>query len=206
MHLCTGRGHRAVIVPLLAAGLAMPLVSATPAAAASTGTVTRSGGTVTFVPLAGAANRVTFYVAGDLTHLRVSDPTGITAGAGCTQTSATTATCGTIAAVTGIHADGGDGNDRLSAEHLNIPVVFDGGPGQDILVGGTADDRLTDPDGWPARPFQATFRGSAGNDTIVSRNGGYDRVECEGGAADTVTADSVILDRVTNTCETINRA
>ncbi|MGW2723745.1 hypothetical protein [Streptomyces sp. NPDC001492] len=178
---------------------------ATPAAAASTGTVSRSGGTVTFVPLPGAANRVTFYVAGDLTHLRVSDPSGITAGTGCTQTSATTATCGTITAVTGIHADGGDGNDRLSAEHLNIPAVFDGGPGQDVLVGGTADDRLTDPDGWPSRPLQATFRGGAGNDTITSRNGGYDRVECEGGTADTVTADSVILDRVTNTCETINR-
>ncbi|MFF4499551.1 hypothetical protein [Streptomyces sp. NPDC001401] len=205
MHLLIGRGHRTAIIPALAAGLAVALMPATPAAAASTGTVTRSGGTVTFVPLSGAANRVTFYVAGDLTHLRVSDPAGITAGAGCTQTSATTATCGTIAAITGIHADGGDGDDRLSAEHLNIPATFDGGPGQDILVGGTADDHLSDPDGWPAHPIRATFRGGAGNDTIISRNGGYDRVECEGGLNDTVTADLANLDRVTNTCETINR-
>ncbi|MDF3143283.1 MULTISPECIES: hypothetical protein [unclassified Streptomyces] len=206
MRLCIGRGRRSVIVPALAAGLAMPLVLATPAAAAPTGMVTRSGGTVTFVPFPGAANQVTFYVAGDLTRLRVSDPAGITAGPGCTQTSARTATCGTIAGVTGIQADGGDGNDRLAAEaDLHIPVDFDGGPGQDILVGGTADDHLEDPDGWPVRPIRATFRGGAGNDTFVSRNNGFDRVECEGGN-DTVTADIAFLDRVTNTCETIDRA
>ena len=205
MHLCTDRGRRAAIFSALAAGLGVSLVFATPAAAASTGTVSRTGGTVTFVPLPGAANRVTFYVAGDLTHLRVSDPAGITAGAGCTQTSPRTATCGTIVGITGIHADGGDGDDRLAGEpDLNIPLDFNGGPGRDILVGGSAGDHLEDPDGWPFRPFQATFRGLAGNDVIISRNGGYDRVECEGGN-DTVTADLAFLDRVTNTCETINR-
>ncbi|MEU2236321.1 hypothetical protein [Streptomyces vietnamensis] len=204
------RGRRGVIVPALAAALAVPLLSATPAVAcpdpaSGTGTVSRSGGTVTFVPVAGASNRVTFYVA-TAPLLRVSDPGGITAGPGCTQTSPTTATCGAIADITGIHADGGDGDDRLAAgADLNVPVDFDGGPGRDVLVGGTADDHLADPDGWPTRPTQATFRGLAGNDTIISRNGGYDRVECEGGTGDTVTADVAALDVVTNTCETINR-
>lgn len=206
MRLCMGRGCHGVVVPVLAAALAMPLVSATPAAArSSTGTVTRSGGTVTFAPLPGAANQVTFYVA-NAPLLRVSDPAGITAGTGCTQTSPRTATCGTIAGITGIHADGGDGDDRLAAgADLNIPVDFNGGPGQDILVGGTGDDHLEDPDGWPVRPLRATFRAGYGNDVIISRNGGYDRVECEGGSNDTVTADLAALDRVTNTCETINR-
>ncbi|MEV4430046.1 hypothetical protein ACN9M0_00770 [Streptomyces sp. R-07] len=180
-------------------------MSATPAAACSTGTVTRSGGIVTYEPQAGAANQVTFYIA-NAPVLRVSDPAGITAGPGCTQTSPRTATCGTIAGITGIYADGGDGDDRLAAgADLNIPVNFNGGPGQDILVGGTADDHLEDPDGWPVRPVRATFRGAAGNDVIISRNGGFDRVECEGGSNDTVTADLAALDRVTNTCETINR-
>jgi hypothetical protein len=205
MRSSTGRGRRGIIVPALAAALAMPLVAATPAAAHSTGTVTRSGGTVTFEPLSGAANQVTFYVA-NTPLLRVSDPAGITAGTGCTQTSPRTATCGTITGITGIHADGGDGDDRLAAgADLDIPVDFNGGPGRDILVGGTADDHLEDPDGWPTRPLRATFRAAYGNDVIISRNGGYDRVECEGGANDTVTADLAALDRVTNTCETINR-
>ncbi|MGW8768180.1 hypothetical protein ACWGN5_37525 [Streptomyces sp. NPDC055815] len=206
MRFCTDRGRLGVIVPALAAAFAMPLASAAPAAACtSTGTVSRSGGTVTFEPVSGAANQVTFYVA-TAPLLRVTDPSGITAGPGCTQTSPRTATCGTIAGITGIHADGGDGDDRLAAEaDLDIPVDFNGGPGRDVLVGGTADDHLQDPDGWPTRPDRATFRGLAGNDVIISRNGGYDRVECEGGTNDTVTADLVALDQVTNTCETINR-
>ncbi|MFF9106747.1 hypothetical protein [Streptomyces sp. NPDC014805] len=197
---------RAVVIPGLAVALAVPLVFAPPArAAASTGTVGRSGGTVTFVPVPGTNSRVTFYVANDNVRLRVSDPGGITAGAGCTQTSATTATCGTVAGVTGLHADGGDGDDRLAVEYLlAIPADFDGGPGQDILVGGNAADHLQDPDGWPAPPVRATFRGSGGDDVIVSRNGGYDRVECENGN-DTVTADPAALDRVTATCETVDR-
>ncbi len=204
MRLCTDRGRRGLVLPALAAALALPLLSATPASACSTGTVTRSGGVVTFEARSGAANQVTFYVA-NAPLLRVSDPAGITAGPGCTQTSRRTATCGTIAGITAIHADGGDGNDRLAAgADLDVPVDFNGGPGQDILVGGTADDHLEDPDGWPARPLRATFRGLAGNDVIISRNGGYDRVECEGGN-DTVTADHAFLDRVTNTCETIDR-
>ncbi|MER5207534.1 hypothetical protein [Streptomyces sp. NPDC002825] len=208
MGLCTDRGRLGLVVPALAAALAMPLASATPAAACpstGTGTVSRSGGTVTFEPRSGAANQVTFYVA-TAPLLRVSDPAGITAGPGCTQTSPRTATCGTIDGITGIHADGGDGDDRLAAEaDLNIPVDFDGGPGRDVLVGGSADDHLQDPDGWPTRPDLATFRGLAGNDVIISRNGGYDRVECEGGTNDVVTADLAALDQVTNTCETINR-
>ncbi|MFI1655171.1 hypothetical protein ACH4ZU_09710 [Streptomyces sp. NPDC020472] len=202
--MCTDRGRRGLVLPALAAAVAMPLAFATPASACSTGTVTRSGGVVTFEARSGTANQVTFYVA-TAPLLRVSDPAGITAGPGCTQTSPRTATCGTIADITVIHADGGDGDDRLAAgADLNVPVDFNGGPGRDILVGGTADDHLEDPDGWPTRPLQATFRGLAGNDVIISRNGGYDRVECEGGN-DVVTADPAVLDRVTNTCETINR-
>jgi Ca2+-binding RTX toxin-like protein len=205
MRLYTDRGRRGLIVPALAAALAMPLLSATPAAACTTGTVSRSGGVVTFEARPGVNNQVTFYVA-TAPLLRVSDPAGITAGPGCTQTSPRTATCGEIAGITAIHADGGDGDDRLAAgADLDIPVDFNGGPGQDVLVGGTADDHLADPDGWLARPDRATFRGLAGNDVIISRNGGYDRVECEGGTNDTVTADVVALDQVTNTCETINR-
>ncbi|WP_190155947.1 hypothetical protein [Streptomyces litmocidini] len=202
--MCTDRGRRGLVLPALAVALAVPLVSASPAAACSNGTVTRSGGVVTYEAQPGVANQVTFYVA-TAPLLRVSDPNGITAGPGCTQTSPRTATCGTIDGITVIHADGGDGDDRLAAgADLNVPVDFNGGPGRDVLVGGTADDHLEDPDGWPVRPLQATFRGLAGNDVIVSRNGGYDRVECEGGN-DTVTADPAVLDRVTNTCETIDR-
>jgi hypothetical protein len=195
----------AYVVSVLAAALAMPLMQASPAAAASGGVVTRVGGAISYQPTQGTNSKVTFYSSGTPAYMRISDPGGITAGSGCTQSSAQTATCGLAAGVTGITANGGDGDDRLAVEYLlAIPVDFNGGPGQDILVGGAANDRLEDPDGWATRPTVATFRGSSGDDVIVSRNGGYDRVECENGI-DTVTADSTALDTVTSTCETVDR-
>ncbi|MFF4420626.1 hypothetical protein ACFY04_07540 [Streptomyces sp. NPDC001549] len=60
---------------------------------------------------------------------------------------------------------------------------------------GTAADRLTDPDGWNATTGTTTFEGRDGNDTLVSKNGGFDRITC-GTGFDSLVADQAALDTV----------
>jgi Ca2+-binding RTX toxin-like protein len=54
--------------------------------------------------------------------------------------------------------DGGEGNDTLDASHANVPIIADGGAGDDLLIGSTQDDQLL---------------GGDGNDTLIG-NGGFD--------------------------------
>jgi Ca2+-binding RTX toxin-like protein len=61
--------------------------------------------------------------------------------------------------------DGGDGNDTLDASHTNVPIIADGGAGDDLLIGSTQDDQLLGGDG------NDTLIGNGGNDVLIGGAG-----------------------------------
>ncbi|WP_129593407.1 hypothetical protein [Streptomyces sp. C] len=108
--------------------------------------------------------------------------------------------------MTRIVADLGDRNDTAQND-TDLPSDLVGGLGNDILVGGDGPDRLTDSDGWTtATVITVTMVGRGGNDTVISRNGGFDRISCGPGfdvlVADRAPRDSLVLP---NTCEFVQR-
>jgi Ca2+-binding RTX toxin-like protein len=78
-----------------------------------------------------------------------------------------------------ITVNGADGDDRLDASTLSLPVALNGGNGNDTLIGGAADD---------------TLGGGSGNDNLLG-NGGVDVLRGDDGA-DTITATDGVADSV----------
>ncbi|MEV3989156.1 hypothetical protein AB0J57_09605 [Streptomyces sp. NPDC049837] len=170
-------------IPAVVAGLALPLVVASPASAQpAASTVVRSFGTVSVSARDGGntgdvANDVRFFASG--TFLHVEDDNGITAGPGCSQLSPTVARCGTLSGVTRLSATLRDGDDEVDVEVARNATI-DAGSG--------SDDVTT----------------SSGSDTINIRDGGGgDVVESCGGGSDTVFMDSV-GDQAAANCEFVN--
>lgn len=195
-----------IAAPALAA-LTLTLAFAGPASA-DPAFVMRSGNQINFAALPGESNRVTFSVGSGF--LTVSDTANaLTPGPGCVQFSnPNTVRCGSASTVTRIQASMGD-RDDVATNNTSIPSDIVGGEGDDILTGGSGADRLTDSDGWNASPGSTlTFDGRGGNDTILSRNGGFDRINCgeNAGDFDMLLADSATLDAVVpGTCEFVQR-
>ncbi|WP_251091532.1 hypothetical protein [Streptomyces sp. Caat 7-52] len=190
-----------VTAPAVAA-LTLTMAFASPASA-DPAFVTSGGGRLTFTALPGETNNVTFdtFSAGTL---RVTDTTSnLTAGPGCTGSGHTVLCAG--AGVTRILANLGDRNDTAQND-TDLASDLVGGQGNDILIGGDGPDRLTDLDGWNGPTLTTvTMAGRGGNDTIVSRNGGYDQVDC-GSGFDVLLADPASRDLVVpNTCEFVQR-
>ncbi|MER5765180.1 hypothetical protein [Streptomyces sp. NPDC002082] len=195
-----------IATPALAA-FALTLALAGPASA-DPAFVMRNGSQINFAALPGESNNVTFSISGGF--LQVSDAANaLTPGLGCVQFgNPNTVRCGLAAGVTRIQASLGD-RDDVATNNTAIPSDLVGGEGDDILVGGSGADRLTDADGWNASPGTTlTFDGRGGNDTVLSRNGGYDRINCgeNTGDFDMLLADSATLDAVVpSTCEFVQR-
>lgn len=171
---------RIVLVPLLALLLL-------PAASGATTTVSLSGATVQVTGGPEVNDLTVGVLLPDL-----SDPNGIVAGAGCTQVSATKATCTYDWQVIEMHL--GDGADRVTAGALSPrSAVVHGDGGDDDLGVGSMDDRLYGDDGddkLSAGGGDDQVEGGAGNDTIKA-GGGNDRVD--GGAGmDDVSGDGLI--------------
>ena len=138
---------------------------------------------------AGEANRVTVARIGAKTFTIEDLGAPVTPGAGCTAISAGKARCiapGTRSIIPGpvnlgdgddaattrgdrvpVLLDGGVGNDRISAGSGSEPVLA-GGPGADVLTGGDGNDVIFGESGYD--------QGPAGNDQIDGR-GGDDRIE-----------------------------
>ncbi|MFJ6783081.1 hypothetical protein [Streptomyces yangpuensis] len=170
----------------LSAALAAP-------ASASPSFVTRSANQVSFSALPGEVNDVTFAVDGATGNLVATDATStLTPGPGCNAINLHAVRCGPAATVTRIQASMNDRADQIR-NLTSISSDLDGGAGDDIVVGGNGNDRLTDPDGWGSTPGDTTFVWQGGNDTIVSRNNGFDKISC-GPGFDLVVADSARLD------------
>ncbi|MFD6887069.1 hypothetical protein [Streptomyces sp. NPDC059957] len=199
---------------LRTARIAAPAVAALTAtlafagpAAADPAFVMRNGSQINFAALPGESNNVTFSISGGFFQVTDSGST-LTPGPGCVQFSnANTVRCGT-GAVTRIQASLGD-RDDVATNNTSVPSDLVGGEGDDILVGGSGPDRLTDSDGWNASPGTTlTFNGRGGNDTVLSRNGGFDRIDCGENPADfdMLLADSAPVDAVVpSTCEFVQR-
>lgn len=193
-------------VPAVAA-LTLTVAFAGPASA-DPAFVMRSGSQINFAALPGESNNVTFTINGGFLQVNDSANT-LTPGPGCVRFSnPNTVRCGTAASVTRIQASMGD-RDDVATNNTAIPSDLAGGEGDDILIGGSGPDRLTDSDGWNASPGSTlTFDGRGGNDTILSRNGGFDRINCGENTADSdmLFADSANLDAVVpGTCEFVQR-
>ena len=100
--------------------------------------------------------------------------------------------------------NGGEGNDILDASHGNVPIIADGGAGDDLLIGSVEDDQLFGGDG------DDTLIGNGGNDflfggagddlliaeldgdfssfiTIEGFDSSADMIQLEGAASDYVT-------------------
>ncbi|MDF2093111.1 calcium-binding protein [Knoellia sp. 3-2P3] len=108
---------------------------------------------------------------------------------------------------------GEDGNDTLfgntGADRLfggANPDRLYGGPGRDVIDGGSGDDRLYADDDTDSSTSGSgdTVRGDLGNDTIFTRDGEVDVVQCGDGTRDVVIADNV--DEVAGDCERVARA
>lgn len=151
----TGRRRAGRRLGLIAALTLTAAFAVVPAAASAAATASYSGTTVTYTGDAGV-NSVS--VTGPSSQYVFTESTGITAGTGCTQTSATVATCPTSGSVTSIVMNMGAGND--------VVTIGDGTNNHEqpyTMNGEAGDDTLSAPD-------QAdTLNGGLGNDTL---NGG----------------------------------
>jgi len=127
------------------AGVLTALVTLVVASPALAGTAGQTGNTVTFSDSTTASNAVTFTAtSGTTSRVRVHDAIApLTAGTGCpTQVDAHTVDCGPAGTATEVVASLGAGNDSAENGLSNAAATFDGGPGQDILIGGATDDTL----------------------------------------------------------------
>ena len=119
----------------------------------------------------GFTNKVVVGYSGATGRFVVDDPVGVTVlGSSCTNLSAERASCD-ASQVRGISAGLADGDDEIEiasdgaeAVPAHYPARLSGGPGNDVIKGGAADDRLS---------------GDAGRD-IVAGGAGDDRLS--GGA------------------------
>ena len=111
-------------------------------ASAHAATVTNFGGTLTYTGAPGEDNQVTFTQSG--TDVTVTESSGHTlTPTGC----AGTAFAVTCAGVTKVVANGGDGDDSLTASMTSIPATLDGGAGDDVMRGGDQVDTFIGGDG-----------------------------------------------------------
>jgi hypothetical protein len=167
--------------------LAIVLGALAPAGAQALTTVSLSGGTVVLTGGPEANNVTVGVLLPDFT-----DPGGIVAGAGCTQTSATEADCGWDWTV--LDATFGDGDDTLTAGALSPrSAVVRGDAGNDNLGTGGMNDRLYGGDGNDTLYGDGgddTIEGGPGNDTIEA-GGGNDSVD-GGPGMDSVRADGTV--------------
>ena len=187
---CLRRSGRSLcrIAPLVAASLAFALVFAGVAMAA---TVRRDAqdDVVQFLAEPGETNRVTAHRVGRHTIV-VSDARAVLHGEGsCTAVDAHVALCSAPgrAPYQQLQVTAGDMDDRVRSE---VPLVADGGPGDDTLVAPTRDSREALLNGGGGRD---TLRGGRGADTLTDgdKSGEADADIIDGGGfIDTVSYQS----------------
>lgn len=78
---------------------------------------------------------------------------------------------------------GGSGNDEINAASLEIPVVANGGGGDDVLLGGSGADQLIGGAGGD------TLRGNGGDDTLIAIDNGTTDTVIGGSGRDAIWTD-----------------
>lgn len=143
---------------------ACALFAAVSPSAALAATASVQSGVLVYAAGAGEANAITFEPAFfAVGAASIQDSAPLTAGPGCESISATKVDC-QLAGVTSASFMLGDGADQFTLSTLMLPVVVNGGPGDDTLG--------------PAAATPAVLSGDAGNDTI---NGGDGNDQLSGG-------------------------
>lgn len=157
-----GNACRGALLALTAAA-----VLALPAAASATPVVSVAGATLTIIGDDGP--NAILETSSDPTAPWFTSPGGqpLGAGPGCTQVTDTDVTC-SMPAGGSANVALGAGDDTLIWWPTSIPVIVDGGPGDDEITGGSGDDVL---------------HGGDGDDTITGY-GGDDRVYGDAGEDD----------------------
>ncbi len=85
-----------------------------------------------------------------------------------------------------VNINGGDGNDELSQTRFGLNTVFNGGDGDDILLGGQGDDELIGGNGndvLSGSDGDDTLNGGAGDDELI---GGVGKDELRGGTGNDI--------------------
>lgn len=148
------------------------------------GSVSVTGGALTYAAAPGEANDVQVLFASDRNSYIVTDSAGLAVGPGCTEGSSPGVAECAGDGVSSVSIDLGDGNDTGSTDPFPAPMVMHGGPGDDMLIGhGTffgdeGDDYLVG----GSRPD--TFTGGPGHDRIEAER--EDTIDCQGDADDIV--------------------
>jgi hypothetical protein len=165
-------------VPVLVAGLVVP-VFATPAAAQTPGsTAFRIFGNVILSARGNAVNTVT----ADTSSGRVilTDTSGIAPG-NCRPLSPTSVDCGSTVGVARISVGLGDLGDTFNGTNVGLRTVVDAGPGMDIVSTGSGNDTIGLDDNAPG-------------DSVTTCGGGSDTVFYNpGDTVDTVTCEARFL-------------
>jgi Ca2+-binding RTX toxin-like protein len=103
----------------------------------------------------------------DSSGVTVTDSAGVDAGNSCTLVTPFSARCSILASDLHLRLSGGPGDDSISAEsERTVEAIFDGGEGDDTLLGTEGGDIL---------------RGGQGNDTLLARGSPRDPDSLDGG-------------------------
>src|SRR5947207_10100163 len=186
---------------LAATTLAVLVLTAT----ALAGTVSRSGGTLTFAAAPGETNNVSARVLQEDSSIEISDSgapltfdpscVGSASSVECPGSGVTLVNIGlgdgddnyTGRFPTNVHVTGGDGNDTIQA-------AFSGDPNDTsphgTLEGGPGNDKIESDGG----PF--TLIGGPGDDSIVANFG--DKIDCSGAGNDQVARQLGAFDKTVN--------
>jgi Ca2+-binding RTX toxin-like protein len=114
------------------------------------GTVSLSGGTVTYDAKSGEANDVTLTQSGD--KITITDKAGVTPGAGCTGHPVFCEPATLKSVVVKL----GNKDDKLDASRVTVPLTIDGDSGDDVITAGEGSD---------------TVHGNTGDDELHGFNG-----------------------------------
>lgn len=95
----------------------------------------------------------------------VDDLTDLTPGAGCAAVPADPHRVSCLGGVARLHVATGGGDDAVVLSTVGVPVIADGGAGNDLIEGSTSGDLMSGGSG------QDTLKGGPGNDTLVGAGG-----------------------------------
>jgi hypothetical protein len=160
--------------PLIAACAAALAVALAGAPAATAGTFSVDGSTLSYTADQGTPDQISGFDTGSSLRFTRFGGAAVGPGPGCTLIGNDTVDCPKGGGIELVRLTLGDLDDvAVVSSNVTVSVIFEGGDGNDGLFGGGGTD---------------TFFGGAGNDNVVSRDGRGEQVNC-GTGQDTAISD-----------------